>query len=688
MTANKKTTEQEKKSTSTQGTLSIQSEDIFPIIKQFLYTHQEVFLREIVSNAVDASLKLRYLSNAGKIKDVDCSPKALRIDVRINENNKTLTISDAGIGMTKTEVNDYINRMAFSGAKAFVEKYQQEGEKEIIGHFGLGFYSVFMVAEKVELHTRSWQADAEAVLWRCTGSTTFEIEKTVKKTRGTDLILYLGEEAAKEYLDKGRIKTLLKKYCQFMPIEINFDGEIINDTQPAWTRNPKELKDEDYTKLYQRLYPHLAPPLFWIHLHVEYPFELTGVLYFPMLSYMPDLERNRIHLYARQVFITDELEQVVPPFLQLLHGVLDSPEIPLNVSRSALQENPRVRQIHAHITKKVADKLDQLFQADRQEYEKKWEHLVPFVRYGMISDEKFYTKSTNFALWKSLNTNQYHTIEEYKETIKDKQADNKGTYTLLYTQNAEAQHALVEQAQKRGYDVLLLNNLIDIHLINHIEHKDTALRFRQLDAAPLEHLLTDKAPSEATEATKPTHEAIVNAFKALKLGDHIAIKAIALGKQEPPINIVTPEMLRRMQDMASAQGKSTQERQDLFEVIVNTDHPIVQNISQDLLAKPQEVESQVQRLYDWGLLVSQRLQGPALSRFAQNYLEDWNIGDWKIGEGNSNPLSNPPTKPKTTKPTAAKTTSTKTTDAKTAETKTASPKAAPKKKPSPQKKST
>ena len=483
-----------KTSGSEKGSLHVQSEDIFPIIKQFLYHDQEVFLRELVSNAVDATTKFRYLQDSGKITEAETETSSSpKIRLSVNEKAQTLTISDEGVGMSASEVKEYITRLAFSGAKAFVEKYQKEGEKEIIGHFGLGFYSAFMVAKKVELITCSWQKNTPAVLWRCEGSTNYSLHKTIKKTRGTDVVLYLDEKAAKEYLSKDTLKALLKKYCQFMPVDIEFDGEIINDSSPAWVRNPKELEKKDYLALYRRLYPFLEEPMFWIHLHVEYPFELKGILYFPPKHRTPDIEQHKIHLYARQVFITHDVEQVVPPFLQMLHGVLDSPEIPLNVSRSALQKDSRVKQIHAHVSKKVADKLSELFSEDRPNYESQWAHLSTFVHYGMLTDEKFAAKAETFGLWKSAKE-KYYTLAEYKEKLQKVQQDSKGNYVFLYTQDVQSQQVLLDKAYAKGYDVLVLDNMLCSHIVGHMEGKFSSIRWYRLDAAPLERLLKD--PSE------------------------------------------------------------------------------------------------------------------------------------------------------------------------------------------------
>ena len=598
------------------GTLSIHTENIFPIIKKFLYADQEVFLRELVSNAVDATQKLLKLAALGKYAGDLSHSEALRIRVQINPTAQTLTISDAGIGMTTEEVKEYINQIAFSGATAFVEKYK-EAKKSMIGHFGLGFYSAFMVADKVELHTRSYQEEATPTFWRCEGNTSFEIGKTVKKHRGTDVILHISEDA-KEFLKKEKIQSILKKYCQFLPVEIEFEGEIINQTHPIWMQAPTSLKKEEYIKLYERLYPGAPEPLFWIHLHVDYPFELNGVLYFPQLGSNFSPEKNHIHLYARQVFITDEVGEVVPPFLQLLHGVLDSPDIPLNVSRSALQSDAQVKKIHAHISKKVADKLEEYFKEDRKAYEKAFHDIGLFVKYGMCSEEKFYERAQNFCLLKNLE-NKFFTIEEYKSHIKSLQIDKKKNYIFLYATDKEAQHDLIKQANARGYDTLLLDSPIDTHFINHLDTKCTDINFKRLDAASIDALI-DTGKSHKSLLSKSEEKVLVSLFEELvkqRQGHALPVRAEYLSENEKPVSILVPEFMRRMQEMAASQGVD-QVMPESFEVAINTNHPLAVKLAKEKSVPTQKLLAQ--DLYDLALLTQQKLHGEALSSFAERQL--------------------------------------------------------------------
>ena len=601
-------------STAEKGTLSIHTENIFPIIKKFLYADQEVFLRELVSNAVDATQKLRKLASLGEYKG---EIGTTRVQVKLNPTAKTITISDAGIGMSREEVMKYINQIAFSGATAFVEKYKQAGNKEIIGHFGLGFYSAFMVAEKVELHTRSYVEKADAVRWQCTGNTDFEIGATVKKTRGTDVTLHISEDA-KDFLEKARIQSLLKKYCQFLPVEIEFEGEIVNQTEPPWTKSPSSLDEKAYTDFYKRVYPEAAEPLFWIHLHVDYPFELNGILYFPPIGQQVQPERHKIQLYSRQVFITEEVQDVVPPFLQLLHGVLDSPDIPLNVSRSALQSDARVKKIHTYIAKKVADKLAELFDSDREAFEKKWSDIGLFVKYGICSDEKFYERAQHFLLLESCK-NSHYTLSEYKQKVSAQQTNKKKELILLYTTDKEAQHGLVAQAERRGYDVLRMEGPVDTHFVNQMEAKQPELHWRRIDAASMDSLIEKSTPRKAALDKKQQDDLVKLFENHVKEVQKISlpVKAESGAEEDAPVSLLVPEFVRRMQEMASMNGQR-ESLPDTFEVLINVNHPLILQLSS--LKDKTEQKSLAAQLYDLALLQQQRLRGEALSNFVARSL--------------------------------------------------------------------
>ena len=449
------------------GNLSIHTENIFPIIKKFLYSDHEIFLRELISNAVDASQKLKRLATAGEYQE---EVGDLKVKIEINEESKTITVSDSGIGMTADEIKKYINQIAFSGATEFLEQYKDKGEEhQIIGNFGLGFYSSFMVAKKVEINTLSHKEGSEAARWECDGSTTFEITKAIKKERGTEIVLHIDDEST-EFLEKPRIQGILDKYCKFLPVEVEFDGKVVNNPNPIWAKSPADLKDEDYLAFYKELYPFGEDPLFWIHLNVDYPFNLTGILYFPKIKNQFETNRNKIQLYSRQVFITDEVKDVVPEFLMLLHGVIDSPDIPLNVSRSFLQSDSNVKKINSHITKKVADKLQELFKKDRADFEQKWEYISTFVKFGIISEEKFYDRAKKFALLKNVDS-KFFTFDEYKTHVEPTQTDKDKTVIFLYSSDAAKQDTFIQSAKKRAYDVLLLDDVLDSHFTNTLESK-------------------------------------------------------------------------------------------------------------------------------------------------------------------------------------------------------------------------
>jgi molecular chaperone HtpG len=485
------------------GTIGVTTENIFPIIKKFLYSDHEIFLRELISNAVDATRKLEALYKAGEYK---IQPEETTIRVRVDKKKKTITVSDLGIGMTAEELDKYLNQIAFSSANDFLEKYKDQ-LNSMIGHFGLGFYSSFMVSDRVEVVTKSWQEGAKAVKWSCDGSPEYSIEETEKESVGTDVTLFIDKES-KEFLEESRVEELLKKYCKFLPVEIAFgkekewkDGKnvetgkdkIINNTKPAWTLKPADLKDEDYNKFYRELYPAGDEPLFHIHLNVDYPFKLTGILYFPKIKSNFEIQKNKIQLYCNQVFVTDSVEGIVPEFLTLLHGVLDSPDIPLNVSRSYLQSDSNVKKISGHITKKVADRLNEIFKKNREDFEKKWDDLKLFIDYGMITDEKFYEKASKFALLKNTD-NKYFTYEEYEKVIKENQTDRNKTLIYLYSTDISGQFSYIENAKAKGYDVLVLDGQLDIHLINNLESKLKESRFVRVDSDVVDKLIQARFP--------------------------------------------------------------------------------------------------------------------------------------------------------------------------------------------------
>src|SRR5688572_11998438 len=461
------------------GSIRVHTENIFPIIKKFLYSDHDIFLRELISNAVDATRKLKTLASIGDLKG---ETGDLSIMVKLNKENKTITISDRGVGMTAEEVDKYINQVAFSSAEEFVNKYKGQTEANIIGHFGLGFYSAFMVSEKVEIITKSYREDAKAVRWECDGSPEYIIEETEKAERGTDIILHINEES-KEFLDESRIRYILEKFCSFLPVPIFFDDKQINITDPAWTKKPSELTDEDYKNFYKQLYPYGEPPLFWIHLNVDYPFNLTGILYFPKIKQSYEIQKDRIQLYSNQVFVTDEVKDIVPEFLMLLHGVIDSPDIPLNVSRSYLQGDPNVKKINGYITKKVADKLDEIFNKDRKEFEQKWESLGLFVKYGMMTDDKFLEKAAKFHIMEdALEAGKYYTLEEYRTATEAVQKNKDGKLVIIYSTNPVQQDSYLKAATQKAYKVVKLDTLVDAAFINTMEMKWENVHFTRVDA--------------------------------------------------------------------------------------------------------------------------------------------------------------------------------------------------------------
>ncbi|NDW12937.1 molecular chaperone HtpG [Bacteroides sp. 214] len=574
------------------GHIGVTTDNIFPVIKKFLYSDNEIFLREIVSNAVDATQKMKTLASMGDFKG-----ELGDLTVRVSLSKKTLTISDRGIGLTAEEIDKYINQIAFSGANDFLEKYQKDANA-IIGHFGLGFYSSFMVSKKVEIVTKSYKDDAPAVKWSCDGSPEFTIEEVKKADRGTDIILYIDDES-KEFLEEARISTLLKKYCSYLPIPIAFgkkkdwkDGKqveteednIINETHPIWTRKPSDLTDEDYKKFYSDLYPMSDEPLFWIHLNVDYPFHLTGILYFPKLKSNIDLGKNKIQLFCNQVYVTDSVEGIVPDFLTLLHGVIDSPDIPLNVSRSYLQSDSNVKKISTYITKKVSDRLQSIFKTDRKQFEEKWNDLKIFINYGMLSQEDFYEKAEKFALLGDTD-GKFYTYEEYKTLIKENQTDKDGNLIYLYTNHKDEQYSYIDAAANKGYNVLLMDGQLDTALISMLEQKFEKSRFTRVDSDVVDNLIV-KEDKQATALAADKQEALSEAFKSQlpkieKVEFHVSTQT--LGENSSPIMITQSEYMRRMKDMASIQAGMSfyGEMPDMFNLILNSDHKLIKKVLAD-----------------------------------------------------------------------------------------------------------
>ena len=573
------------------GQIGISTENIFPIIKKFLYSDQEIFLRELVSNAVDATQKLKTLAKLGQYKE-DLSDATVKVSV--DEKKKTITISDQGIGMTEEEVEKYINQIAFSGAEEFLEKYKDKVDA-IIGHFGLGFYSSFMVAKKVEIHTKSYLEGSQAVKWECDGSPEYSITPIEKETVGTDIILFIDKDS-KEYLAPAKINELLTKYCKFLPIPITFgkeqeykDGKyvdtdkdkIINNPSPAWTKKPTDLQEEDYKKFYKELYPVSEEPLFNIHLNVDYPFNLTGILYFPKIRNNFEVQKNKIQLYCNQVFVTDSVEGIVPEFLTLLHGVLDSPDIPLNVSRSYLQSDQNVKKISNHITKKVADRLQEIFKNSRDEFEKKWDDLKLFITYGMLSDEKFYERAEKFSLLKNVD-NSYFTFDEYKTLIKENQTDKNGTLVFLYTTDAEKQYSYIKKAKDKGYDVLLLDGHLDAHFINQLEQKFEKSQFTRVDSDVIDKII-QKDEIKESKITVHEQELLTPVFKSQSPSENYLVQFESLHENDLPIVITQSEFMRRMKDMAKMNPGMAfyGELPDSYNLVVNTNHEIITKINAD-----------------------------------------------------------------------------------------------------------
>ena len=622
----------------TNGNIGVTTENIFPVIKKFLYSDHDIFIREIVSNAVDATQKLRTLASKGELKE---EAGDLTVNVKIDKKAGTLTVSDRGIGMTEEEIDKYINQIAFSGANDFLDKYKEDANA-IIGHFGLGFYSSFMVSKKVEIITKSWQPDTKAVKWSCDGSPAFTIEECDKADRGTDIVMYIDDDC-KEFLEDYKIGELLRKYCRFLPIPVKFGmkkdwvddpdnkddkgnpkrkeievDNIINDTTPLWTKKPADLTDEQYKEFYRQLYPMSDEPLFWIHLNVDYPFNLTGILYFPKVKNQFDLQKNKIQLYCNQVFVTDSVEGIVPEFLTLLHGVIDSPDIPLNVSRSYLQSDSNVKKISSYITKKVSDRLASIFKQDRKQFEEKWDDIKIFIDYGMLSDDTFYDKAKSFALFKDTE-GKYYTYEEYQTLIKDNQTDKDGNLIYLYAQNRDDQYTYIDAAQAKGYNVLLMDGQLDPAMLGMLEQKLEKTRFTRVDGDVIDKLIVkdDTKKEELPEEQKKTlTETFKNALPTIEKTEFM-VDAQPLGETAAPVIITQSEYMRRMKEMGRLQPGMAfyGEMPTMMNLVLNTDHPLIKQTLQE--AKP-EIVSQ---LIDLALLQNGMLRGEALTKFVKRSVE-------------------------------------------------------------------
>jgi molecular chaperone HtpG len=624
------------------GTIKVQTENIFPIIKKFLYSDNEIFLRELVSNAVDATQKLKALNSIGEFKGEIGDTK---IEVDVDKEKKTIIIRDKGIGMTSEEIEKYITQIAFSGAEEFVNKYKDKVDKNVvIGHFGLGFYSAFMVAKKVEIFSLSYKEGSKAVRWECDGSPEYKMEESTKASRGTDIVLHIADDC-EEYLEKNKIEGLLKKYCKFLPVEIMFgtkkefvptgekdkDGKetkkeievdnIINNPSPAWTKKPSELKDEDYKKFYHELYPmQFEEPLFNIHLNVDYPFNLTGILYFPKLSSKLEMPKDRIQLYSNQVFVTDNVENIVPDFLTLLRGVIDSPDIPLNVSRSYLQADGNVKKISSHITKKVADKLEELFKKDRADFETKWDDIKVFVQYGMLSDEKFHEKAVKFALLKNTE-GKYFTFEEYENLVKGNQTDKDKRVVYLYSTNKEEQHSYIDAARNRGYDVLMMETMIDSHYINHLESKLKDTSFVRVDSDTVEKLI-NKDEKQESKLTEEQIKELQPVIEEVIPKEQFIVQFEGLSEKDAPMMITRPEFMRRMKDMSALGGGGMNfygSMPEMYNLVVNSNHPLISRLLNEKDAEKKKTLAK--QATDLALLSQGLLKGEQLTNFIKRSVE-------------------------------------------------------------------
>ena len=598
------------------GKINVQTENIFPIIKKFLYSDHEIFLRELVANAVDATQKLKALTSMGENKT---ELGDLFVEVKVDKDAKTITISDRGLGMTSEEVEKYINQIAFSGAEEFVNKYKDQTDSNLIGKFGLGFYSAFMVAANVELKTRSFKSEAtDAVLWTCDGSPEYKIETIEKADRGTEITLHIADDSV-EFLETARIKALLDKYCRFLPVEIRFEENKINNTEPAWTKRPSDLTDEDYKNFYRELYPMAGDPLFYIHLNVDYPFNLTGILYFPKLKKNLEVQKNKIQLYCRQVFVTDSVEGIVPDFLTLLHGVIDSPDIPLNVSRSYLQSDTNVKKISSHILKKVADKLDELFKENRTDFEAKWDDIGVFIKYGMLSEEKFYDKAASFCLLKNTD-DKYFTIEEYRQLISANQEDKNKKLIHLYTSSAADQHSYIDAAKNKGYDVLLMDQVIDSHFVNFLEYKQENIGYVRVDSATADQLIEKEVttPSLLNEEQEKT---IKELAEEVTNKEQFSVSLAPLSEADAPIMITRPEFMRRMKEMSATGGgyEFMGSMNEQYNLVLNANHPLMKKILAS--SEKSNQENMLKQAVDLAMLSQGLLKGEELTKFIRRSVE-------------------------------------------------------------------
>ncbi|MBC7383854.1 MAG: molecular chaperone HtpG [Bacteroidia bacterium] len=600
----------------TKGNISVHTENIFPIIKKFLYSDHEIFLRELVSNAVDATQKLKTLASTGEAKG---ELGDLKITVKVDKEAKTLHIIDKGIGMTEEEVGKYINQLAFSSAEEFLEKYQDKGA-QVIGHFGLGFYSAFMVAERVELITKSYKEGSTGVKWSCDGSTQFEISDEEKEERGTEIILHFAEDSL-EFNDSFRIKTILDKYCKFLPVEIEFEEKLINNTKPLWTKAPAECTKEEYEAFYKELYPFSETPLFWIHLNVDYPFKLTGILYFPKIKNEFEPTKNKIQLYSNQVFVTDSVQDIVPEFLMLLHGVIDSPDIPLNVSRSYLQSDSNVKKINSHITKKVADKMEEMFKSDRTEYNSKWESIGTFVKYGMISEEKFYERAVKFCLLQN-KPGDYFTINEYKEKVAPVQTDKDGKVVFLYSNDMTAHDSFVRTVEKRGYDVMKMDGVLDNHFISNIEHKFEGVVWKRVDSESIDKLI-DKDVKNESVLNEVDQTSLKETFdKQFANNGQFKFETEALAPDDQFMTLIKPEWERRMKEMQKMQGMSMDifgVMPDSYNVVINSNHALSLKLAG--LAESDERTKLMKQSFDLARLSQNLLKGEELTNFIQRNID-------------------------------------------------------------------
>lgn len=599
------------------GQIRVQTENIFPIIKKFLYNEHDIFLRELIANAVDATQKLKTYASTGEAKG---ELGELRIDVVLDKEAKTLTISDRGIGLTAEEVDKYINQVAFSSAEEFLEKYKGQNEANIIGHFGLGFYSGFMVSEKVELKTLSYKEGSEAVVWECDGSPAFTLQPTDKQERGTSVILHINAES-EEFLDAYRIKNILDKFCKFLPVPIFFEEKQINNTSPAWIKKPAELEKKEYEDFYKSLYPFNETPLFWIHLNVDYPFTLTGILYFPKIKQSYEIQKDKIQLYSNQVFVTDEVKDIVPEFLMLLQGVIDSPDIPLNVSRSYLQGDPNVKKINSHITKKVADKLDEIFRNERKSFEEKWESLGLFVKYGMITDDKFREKAEKFHIMQDASTAEFYTLEEYRLATETLQKNKEGKLVILYATDVVQQDAYIKSAQDRGYKVVKMDTLVDASFIGQIESKCENVQFTRVDGEITENLIDKQEESKSVLSSKEEEQ--LKALFELKIPEiTVNVEVKGLSADAPPVVATRPEFMRRMKDMAASSGPMGSfyaSMPDEVTLTVNGNNPMYNSILKQ--ADKIQQEKQVRNLADLALLSQGMLKGEHLTAFIKRSIE-------------------------------------------------------------------